>query len=226
MVESEKEVVLFFSDRTAAASRLARELVHLRDDEPIVLGIPRGGVVTAFEVARALHAPLDVIMARKLPLPFHRDVAMGAVGEDGAILLDTGLVEALDVPPSQVELAVRQAKANLERKALTYRGLRPPISLLGRIVVIVDDGIATGWTMEAACRLARSRGAERIVAAAPMAIPRVARRLLRQCDELVVLDSPTSLLTIGQYYSEFDAVADDEVQRLLDLADQGLRQPA
>lgn len=217
---------MFFSDRTEAGRRLGQEVAHLRDTEPVVLGIPRGGMVTAYEVAAALRAPLDVVMVRKVGLPFHRTVAMGAVGEDGSVILDHELIETLGLPSDQVDLAVRKVSAKLERRSLAYRGLRPPVPLEGRNVIIVDDGVATGWTMEAACRLARKLGAASVVAAAPMAMPQVAERLETVCDKLIVLSHPASLLTVGQYYGRFDTVGDEKVREILELAERGLRRSA
>ena len=158
-----------FVDRRDAGRRLAERLMSLRGEDAVVLGLPRGGVPVAFEVARALGAPLDVILVRKLGVPFQPELAMGAIGEGGARVVNDEVLRRAGVTPSELAEVEHREQAELDRRARRYRGGRPPVGLTGRTAVVVDDGIATGSTARAACLVARAQGAARVVLAVPVA---------------------------------------------------------
>ena len=203
----------FFADRADAGRRLADRVEHLRDEDVVVLGLPRGGVPVAFQVARSLAAPLDVILVRKLGVPYQPEVAMGAVGEGGVLVLDEEVVALA---------AIDRAGT---RRARRFRGNRPRVSLRGRTALVVDDGIATGATARAACRVARAQGAARIVLAVPAGSPRAAAALRREVDELVVLEAPVDFAAVGQAYADFRPTQDDEVVELLRRSADVLLEP-
>jgi putative phosphoribosyl transferase len=205
----------FFADRTDAGRQLAGRLQHLRGADVVVLGLPRGGVPIAFEVARGLAAPLDVIVVRKLGVPTQPELAMGAVGEGGVLVLNERVVALAGVDPAELAAIEQQERAELERRAQCLRGGRSPVSLDARTAVLVDDGIATGASARAACAVARAQGAERIVLAVPVCSPGTAERLRGQVDELVVLETPADFAAVGGAYADFRPVLDEEVLELL-----------
>ncbi|WP_344273129.1 phosphoribosyltransferase [Streptomyces hebeiensis] len=204
-----------FSDRTAAGRRLADEVRRLRLDDPVVLGLPRGGVPVAYEVARALDAPLDVIVVRKLGVPARPELGFGAIGEGGVSILNESVVMAARVGARERTAVERAERAALERRLEHYRGERPAVELVGRTALIVDDGIATGSTASAACQVARARGADRVVLAVPVAPPEALAALDRETDALVCLSSPDRLGSVGQWYDDFSQTDDAEVAELL-----------
>ena len=205
-----------FVDRVDAGRRLAGRLRHLRDQDVVVLGLPRGGVPVAFEVAEALDAPLDVIVVRKLGVPFQPELGMGAIGEDGVRIVNHELVRLARVTAAQLAGVERRERAELERRARRFRGGRPRIALAGRTAVVVDDGIATGSTARAACEVARAQGASRVVLAVPVAPPGWTERLDDAADELVCLETPEPFLAIGQWYGDFTQTADVDVVECLE----------
>ena len=209
---------MLFADRADAGRQLAARLEHLRGEPVVVLGLPRGGVPVALEVARALGAPLDVIVVRKLGVPFQPELGMGAVGEDGVRVINREVVRA--VPVSADELAAVQAReqAQVQARAARYRVRRPREPLAGRTAVVVDDGIATGSTAKAACQVARAHGAARVVLAVPVAPLGWEARIAGAADELVCVDTPSGFYAIGQYYSDFSQATDDEVIACLEFA--------
>lgn len=209
---------MVFADRRDAGRQLAAKLEHLRTDAPVVLGLPRGGVPVADEVARALGAPLDVILVRKLGVPFQPELAMGAVGEDGVRVLNEDVLRLAHIDARTLEDAEARARAELERRAVALRGARARLALGGRTAVVVDDGLATGSTARAACAVARAHGAAHVVLAVPVAPPGWESSVAGAADELVCLDTPPGFFAIGQYYDDFSQTSDDEVVRCLEEA--------
>jgi putative phosphoribosyl transferase len=207
-----------FTDRRDAGRQLSDRLQHLRAPQTVVLGLPRGGVPVAFEVAAALHAPLDVIVVRKLGVPFQPELAMGAIGEGAVEVVNDHVVRIAHV--SEVELAAvrERERVELARRSRLFRGGHPRLSLEGRTALLVDDGIATGSTAMAACRVARAAGAARVVLASPVAPPSTAERFRAVVDEFVCVDTPADFYAIGQFYRDFRPVPDSEVIEVLDRA--------
>ncbi|GAT74202.1 phosphoribosyltransferase [Microbacterium hydrocarbonoxydans] len=206
-----------FRDRIEAGRMLAARLREKPPPTPVVLGLPRGGVPVAAEIAHALDAPLDVLVVRKLGVPWHREVAMGAVGEDGATVLNTEVTAAARVTLDDVEAAEQRERAEVEQRVLRFREGRPPVPLTGRTAVIVDDGIATGATMRAACSIARARGAASVVVAVPVAAPD-ALSALDEADDVICLRAPEDFMAVGMHYLDFRQVDDSEVVELLRAA--------
>jgi putative phosphoribosyl transferase len=204
-----------FHDRKDAGGRLAQRLRPLAGPDVVVLGLPRGGVPVAAEVARALGAPLDVIVVRKVGVPGQPELAMGAVGEGGVLVVDERVVGLAKVAPEEFARAGAREQDELDRCVQRFRGGRDPVPLAGRVAVIVDDGIATGSTARAACSVARALGAVRVVLAAPVCSRESARKLATDVDELVCLQSPRHFTAVGQFYDDFGPTEDDEVLELL-----------
>ncbi|TFV86046.1 phosphoribosyltransferase [Blastococcus sp. CT_GayMR16] len=207
-----------FRDRKDAGRLLGRRLEFLRRQDVVVLGLPRGGVPVAAEAARALGAPLDVIVVRKVGVPFQRELAMAAVGEGGVVVVNDRVVGLAGVDQEDLEQGERREQAEVESRVRYLRGDRRRIPLTGRTVVLVDDGIATGSTARAACAVARALGAARIVLAAPVCAREAARQLADDADELVCLQVPRDFGAVGQFYVDFRATEDDEVIELLERA--------
>lgn len=207
-----------FRDRADAGRRLATRLVDLRGDDVVVLGLPRGGVPVAYEVAMALDAPLDVIVVRKLGVPDQPELAVGAIGEDGTRVIDLRVRELAGVSARTIDAVEARERQELERRARLYREGRPPLKLRGATAVIVDDGVATGSTARAAALVARALGARRVVVAAPVAPVGIADRLADACDEVVVVAAPERFYAIGGFYRDFSQTTDQEVVDLLAAA--------
>ena len=184
----------------------------------MVVGLPRGGVPVAFEVARALDAPLDVIVVRKLGVPFQPELAMGAIGEGGARVVDERVLRVAGVTADEFAEVEARERSELERRVARFRGRRAPVALGGRAVVVVDDGIATGSTARAACQVARARGAARVVLGVPVAPIQSLAMLRRNADEVVSVETPSSFFAIGQFYDDFAQTSDEEVVTLLERA--------
>ncbi|MGW6880892.1 phosphoribosyltransferase family protein [Streptomyces goshikiensis] len=206
---------MLFADRTAAGRQLAGEVSRLSLAEPVVLGLPRGGVPVAAEVARVLGAPLDVIVVRKLGVPFQPEVAFGAIGEGGVRLISAATVRAAGLEERDCARVEEAERAALQRSLTRYRHGRERIALTGRTVVIVDDGIATGSTASVACEVAREHGAAPVVLAVPVAAPQALEQLRRVADKVVCLSVPRHFLAVGQWYEDFSQVKDEEVAALL-----------
>lgn len=206
-----------FLDRADAGRRLAARLQHLRGRDVVVLGIPRGGVPVAFEVARSLGAPLDVVVVRKLGVPWHPELAMGAIGEGGYRVLDRDLVARAGVDATELAAVERRERQVLDARVARLRRGRGPVDLSGRVAVVVDDGIATGATARVACEVARHLGAERVVLAVPVA-PADSLRAVTEADDVVCVETPAPFLAVGNHYRDFGATSDEEVVALLDRA--------
>src|SRR5581483_2460944 len=187
-----------FLDRREAGQRLAEKLIALKGQSAvIVLGIPRGGIVVADEIAQALDAPLDVFITRKIGAPFNHELALGAVASDGTVFLDQALIHQLHIPRILVEHERKKQLREIARRVSLYRGSRAPLIVENKIVILVDDGIATGSTTIAALRALRKQNPQRIILAVPVA-PRPSLPILRaECDELVILDSPEPFVAVG-----------------------------
>jgi putative phosphoribosyl transferase len=207
-----------FADRAAAGRRLAGRLRHLRGPDLTVVGLPRGGVPVAAEVARVLGAPLDVIMVRKLGLPSQPELAMGAIGEGGVRVLDEDLLRRAGVSGDELRTVEARERVELRRRAGRLRGGRPATSLSGRRVVLVDDGVATGASARAACQVARAAGARRVILAVPVAPPGWTGRLGDVADEMICVTSPAGFRAVGQVYDDFHPMDDDEVLACLAAA--------
>ena len=206
-----------FHDRSDAGRRLGKRLAGLRGRDVVVLGLPRGGVPVAFEVAKALEAPLDVVVVRKLGVPFQPEVAMGAIGEGNVRVLDPRTISMARVSQEDLQRVERQERALLESRVARFRQGRRRVDLTGRTVVIVDDGIATGSTARVACQVARQLGAAKVILAVPVA-PSRAIVELKEPDDVVCLLSPQDFQAVGYYYRDFSPTEDGEVVQLLDAA--------
>lgn len=202
---------MIFADRADAGRRLAAVLPPLAGGQVVVLGLPRGGVPVAARVAAALDAPLDVIVVRKLGVPYQPELAMGAIGEDGTEVLNPSVLASADVSPAELDSVRRRERAELQRRARRYRDARPPVPLAGKVALVVDDGVATGSTARAACAIARAHGAARVVLAVPVAPAGFAQLLGDDADEFACVDSPEFFLSIGQFYEDFSPTSDEEV---------------
>ena len=211
-------VTSLFHDRVDAGRRLGDLLLEaggLGGSEVVVLGLPRGGVPVAAEVARVLGAPLDVIIVRKLGVPSEPELAMGALGEDGVRVENDVVMASAALGRSDIEAIVRRERAELSLRALRYREGRPRLDLQGRCAVIVDDGIATGSTARAACRVARAHGAARVVLAVPVAPRGTVSVLQSECDDVIAVANPELFDAVGEWYDDFAPTPDIEVVELL-----------
>ena len=204
-----------FSDRRDAGRQLAEALAHHPIDDPLVLGLPRGGVPVAFEVALALGARLDVIVARKIGAPANPEFGIGAIAEGGGAALASDTVRALRISDDELQWIIEREQAELHRRVATYRGERRLPAATGRDVVLVDDGLATGVTAEAALRSLRAQQPARLLLAVPVGPPETVRRLVPPADEVVCVVSTRHLTAVGAWYQDFTQTTDDEVLELL-----------
>jgi len=210
-------VIERFHDRREAGQLLAVRLEAYRDQpDAVVLALPRGGVPVGYEVATALNLPLDVFIVRKLGFPSQPELAMGAIAEGGARVLNDEIIASLNISPEVIEGVAAAEERELERRVRAYRDLPSPPRVNRKTVILVDDGLATGATMRAAALAARHLGARRIVAAVPVGAAECVAELRGLCDEVVCLDIPHPLYAIGCHYEEFDQVSDEEVRELLE----------
>jgi len=206
---------VYFTDREDAGRQLAARLEHLRGRDPVVVALPRGGVPVAAEVAEALGAPLDICVIRKLGVPSQPELGLGAIGEDGVRVLNRQVMRVAGVTAEQLAKVEASERAELERRVLRYRAGRPGVELAGRTVVVVDDGVATGSTARAACRIVRARGAGRVVLAVPVAPADWTASMEGEADDLVAVRTPVAFYAIGQFYQDFTQTTDAEVTECL-----------
>ena len=205
-----------FQDRTDAGRQLAEELLSYGGrDDVIVLALPRGGVPVAFEVAQRLSIPLDVFVVRKLGVPGHEELAMGAIASGGVRVLNEDVLYVLPDAQSIVEMVTAIEREELKRRERNYRSDRPAPEVRGRTVILVDDGLATGATMRAAASALRQQGAAKIIVAVPVGAPSTCHEIRSVADEVVCLQTPGSFMGVGQYYEDFSQTSDEEVRELL-----------
>ncbi len=212
-----------FADRPAAGRALADRLEPLELDAPVVVALPRGGVPVAHEVALRLGAPLDIALVRKLGAPGQPELGIGALAEDGTVILDQDTIGAIGVGRTQIERILDREATELDRRRQAYRGDRPPIPVDGRAVVLIDDGIATGVTAIAAVRMLQARGATRVLVAVPVCPATAVARLRDRLGELICLHCPRRFGGVGAWYRDFSQTSDQEVVELLDRVEHQSR---
>ena len=212
-----------FMNRTQAGRQLAAALAKYRDEYPIILALPRGGVPVAAEIAKALKAPLDLLLVRKIGVPFQTELAMGAVVDGGSpvVVRNEDIIRAAAIGEADFKVLCENALREIERRRARYVGNRRPLDVAGRTVIVVDDGIATGATMRAALRATRMRGPKRLVLAVPVAPPETLAHLRHEVDDMICLDAPEIFDALGFYFRDFHQLSDEEVVSVLD----GLRFP-
>jgi len=214
---------MVFQNRTEAGQRLAARMTKYRDESNLlVLGLPRGGVVVAAEVATVLHAPLDVFLVRKLGVPGQEELAMGAIASGRVLVKNLSVIKAADIPARVFEAVVAREWKELRRRERVYRGYRARSAIDGRAVIVVDDGLATGATMRAAIKGLRRQLPARIIVAVPVGAVRTCDKLRRRVDDLVCLKKPVTFCGVGQWYGDFCETSDEEVRRLLEEANRRL----
>lgn len=210
-----------FRDRTDAGRRLGERVTAWAADDPIVVGLPRGGVPVAYEVAKALGAPLDILVVRKIGAPRQQELALGAVGEGGIRLYNHDIIAALGVSAEELQRLSDATAAEVVERTARLRGPLPPLDPTGRAVVLVDDGVATGASMRAAMAVLRRREVSQLLLAIPVTAPEALRFLGPLADDLVCLSAPAYFQAVGQFYQDFDQTTDQEVHRLLSVAGAG-----
>lgn len=203
------------ADRRSAGERLGRAVAHLDPRDPVVLGLPRGGVPVAYEVARVLDCPLDVLVVRKVGVPFQPELAMGSVGEGGAVVRNEEVISMAGVDEDAFDRVLRSELEELDRRVKMYRSEASPVELSGHTVIVVDDGLATGSTARAALRVLQERDAAEVWLAVPVAPADTAEEMESIADRVIVLESPRPFGAVGAWYRDFSQTADDEVRALL-----------
>ena len=206
---------VFFEDRKEAGKMLAAKLEKFSDGEVMVLAIPRGGVVVGYEIAKKIHAPMDIIVPRKLRAPYQPELAIGAITEDGNIILDEQIINSLNVSSEYIKIESQRQKIEIDRRLQVYKGESKIPDLTGLDVIVVDDGVATGATMKAALISVRKRGAKSIILAIPVASLSALRMLEQEADKTISLFTPQNFYAIGQFYRNFEQTSDEVVKELL-----------
>jgi predicted phosphoribosyltransferase len=207
---------MLFRDRHEAGKLLAQKLLDLKGNpNAIVLGIPRGGVVVAYEVAKTLGLPLDVFVARKIGAPGNPELAIGAVASDGTVVLDELSISLMGVPKQYIEKETERQKEEIRKRIQAYRGGREGYSLQGKIVILVDDGVATGATIIASLRAIKASNPSQTILAVPVAPPDTVEKLRREADKVICLYTPSPFWAVGAFYVNFEQISDEEVQALL-----------
>jgi predicted phosphoribosyltransferase len=225
MASAEWKMVARFEDRYEAGRRLAAGLAHYAGrPNLLVLALPRGGVPVGYEVARALHAPLDVLLVRKLGVPGQEELAMGAIASGGIRVLSDEIVSALAIPERLIATVAANEEAELARRERAYRDDRPLPQIEGKIVILIDDGLATGSTMRAAAAAVGSQNPERLVIAVPVAPSEICQSLGQVADEVVCGAAPEPFLAVGNWYRDFSQMTDEDVRGLLAMAMEALHQ--
>jgi len=216
---------MIFHDRREAGRALARALHPLPGlEDAVVLALPRGGVPVAVEVARELHRPMDVFVVRKLGVPAQEELALGAVASGGVVVVNQTVIHAFAIPQPDIDTLVARERLEIERRESLYRGGRPPLSVAGRPVIVVDDGLATGSTMTAAVRALRPQ-VRSVVVAVPVGSARACEDLRGEADQVVCLAAPEPFHAVGEFYRNFEQISDDEVSGLLIQAGMDVREP-
>ena len=210
---------MLFRNRTEAGQQLASKLRNYANQpDAIVLGLPRGGIPVAYEVAKALNLPLDVFLVRKLGAPSHEELAMGAIASGGARVLNDEVVKSLRISEAAIEEEAQKETRELDRREAAYRGDRPPIDVSDRTVILVDDGLATGSTMHAAAIALREQNPKQIIAAVPVSAPETCQEYKVEVDEIICAETPRPFYAVGLWYDQFPQTTDDEVRDLLQKA--------
>ena len=210
---------MLFKDRVTAGRLLAGKLGKYADrSDVVVLALPRGGVPVGFEVAQALHAPLDLFLVRKLGMPGQEELAMGAIASGGVRVLNEDVVDALRIPQEVIDAVAAEEEQELKRREREYRGDRPPPQVRGRVVILIDDGLATGSTMRAAVAALRKQRPARIVVAVPVGAAETCAEMQGEADDVVCARTPTPFYAVGQWYNDFSQTTDEEVRALLEQA--------
>lgn len=210
---------MIYRDRTEAGNYLAAQLAHYADrNDVLVLALPRGGVPVAFEVAKALRAPLDIFLVRKLGIPGHEELAMGAIATGGVRVLNDEVVEYLRIPARVIDFVAADELRELERREQAYRGNRPEPEVRAKTVILVDDGLATGSTMRAAAAALRRQNPARIIVAVPVSAPETCDEYRMGVDEIICAATPERFRGVGKWYADFSQTTDEEVRSLLEQA--------
>ena len=216
---------MVFQDRSYAGMELAKALsVYSGKEDTLILALPRGGVPVAFEIAQRLNLPLDVLLVRKLGIPGHEELAMGAIAEDGILYINQKIVDQLGISPVVIESVITKETEELNRRGQRYRHDRPAPHLKGKTIIIVDDGLATGATMRAAVKALNQADIKRLIVAVPVGASDTCRELRVEADEVICLDSPDPFYGVGAWYKDFSQTSDQEVENLLMLASQKRKQ--
>lgn len=216
---------MIFHNRAEAGRLLAKKLAHYQDDpKGIVLGLPRGGVVTAFEVAQILHLPLDIIVVRKIGAPGNPELAIGAIDANGEGVFEENTIQAFQVQEEYLKTEKEKEKKEAKRRLECYRGKRPPISLNKKNVILVDDGIATGLSMLAAINAVRKQSPKKLIVAVPVIARDTAKNLQAATDELISISTPTLFMAVGAFYEDFSQTSDEEVITLLRESEESFRE--